>query len=273
LAGTQNCRFSNIVSHSGGLPGYGSQMRWLPEYGVGIVALANGTYAGPGRAVNEALEALAGTGALNPRQPQPGADVLRVKSVIDGLLNRWSDADLQGVAAMNLFLDRSLERRRREFDSVREKVGICHAEAPIVAENAMRGTWLLACDRGQVKLNVTLAPTLPPTVQHLEATAIVAPSPGLAAAIETLVKVINQNERIPENRLSLSAPSDLSAQVDASRVYGQCSSTGLTAGGPDAGVAQLKCERGNLDVRLAVDSAGLITALRIGPAAGEVCVP
>ena len=51
-------------------------MQWLPDYGVGVIALANGTYAGPGRAVNEALEALAKTGGLNPRAPQPGAELL-----------------------------------------------------------------------------------------------------------------------------------------------------------------------------------------------------
>ena len=32
------CQYPTIVAHSGGLPGFGSQMRWLPEYGVGIVA-------------------------------------------------------------------------------------------------------------------------------------------------------------------------------------------------------------------------------------------
>lgn len=41
---SQNCLFNHIVAHSGGLPGFGSQMRWLPEQGVGIVALGNLTY-------------------------------------------------------------------------------------------------------------------------------------------------------------------------------------------------------------------------------------
>ncbi len=33
------------VYHSGGYPGFGSHMRWHPASGLGIVALANGTYA------------------------------------------------------------------------------------------------------------------------------------------------------------------------------------------------------------------------------------
>ena len=38
-------RFGHIAGHSGGLPGYGSNMRWLPGRRVGAVALANSTYA------------------------------------------------------------------------------------------------------------------------------------------------------------------------------------------------------------------------------------
>jgi CubicO group peptidase (beta-lactamase class C family) len=33
-----DCNFAHIVAHSGGLPGFGSLMRWLPEHGVGIIA-------------------------------------------------------------------------------------------------------------------------------------------------------------------------------------------------------------------------------------------
>ena len=35
-----DCRFDHIVSHGGGLPGFGSYMQWLPEYGVGMFAMA-----------------------------------------------------------------------------------------------------------------------------------------------------------------------------------------------------------------------------------------
>jgi CubicO group peptidase (beta-lactamase class C family) len=43
---SQTCDFRYSVGHSGGLPGFGSQMSWLPEYGVGIVAFGNLTYTG-----------------------------------------------------------------------------------------------------------------------------------------------------------------------------------------------------------------------------------
>ena len=44
----QTCDFRQIVAHSGGLPGFGSHMRWLPDYGVGVIAVGNLTLrAGP----------------------------------------------------------------------------------------------------------------------------------------------------------------------------------------------------------------------------------
>src|SRR5262249_55755620 len=35
-----DCRFERIVAHGGGLPGFGSYMEWLPDYGVGLFAMA-----------------------------------------------------------------------------------------------------------------------------------------------------------------------------------------------------------------------------------------
>lgn len=273
LGSAQTCRFAHSVSHGGGLPGYGSQMRWLPEYGVGIVALANLTYAGPGRAVNDSFEALARTGALNPRVPQPGAELLKAKAAVDGLIGQWSDAGLQKIAAMNLLLDRSLDRRRKEFETLREKHGVCRAESPIEAENALRGRWTLACESGRIKVSITLAPTLPPAIQHLETSSVLPPAPGFTRVADSLLRSINQGERLSESLVSLSAPPDVAGQMEASRAYGSCAPGELISGGGESGTLRLNCERGNLDMRLTVDAAGLLTGLRIAPASGEVCVP
>ena len=44
--------FGRVVSHSGGYPGFGSNMRWHPATGLAVIALGNGTYSpmhSPGR--------------------------------------------------------------------------------------------------------------------------------------------------------------------------------------------------------------------------------
>ena len=124
-----------------------------------------------------------------------------------------------------------------------------------------------------MRLSVTLAPTLPPTVQYLEASSILPPSAGFNAVAVALVRAINQGEAMSESMVSLSAPADAAAQIGASRAYGSCAAGDLVDGGPDSGTLRLNCEKGRLDVRLTVDAAGLMTGLRIAPAAGQVCVP
>ena len=66
---THDLRFGYVVGHPGGLPGFGSFMRWLPERGVGVVALGNLTYAPLDLATLECLELLDDLGALPPQAP------------------------------------------------------------------------------------------------------------------------------------------------------------------------------------------------------------
>ena len=50
--------FGRIVSHSGGYPGFGSNMRWHPASGTGVIALGNGTYAAMTPLATQLLEAV-----------------------------------------------------------------------------------------------------------------------------------------------------------------------------------------------------------------------
>jgi CubicO group peptidase (beta-lactamase class C family) len=164
---SQTCAFRHVVAHSGGLPGFGSLMRWLPEHGVGIVAMGNLTYTGWGGVSTRAFEALARTGALQPRVPQPSPALLEARESVTRLVDRWDDRLADRIAAVNLFLDQSKDRRRREIEGLRTKVGACRADGAFDVENALRGTWTLKCDRGALRVGITLAPTMPPLVQFL----------------------------------------------------------------------------------------------------------
>ena len=61
---TSDCRFEQIVAHGGGLPGFGSYMAWLPDYGVGMFAMATLTYSGPSEPISQAWDAMLKTGGL-----------------------------------------------------------------------------------------------------------------------------------------------------------------------------------------------------------------
>jgi CubicO group peptidase (beta-lactamase class C family) len=176
---SQTCTYRHVVAHSGGLPGFGSIMRWLPEYGVGIIAFGNLTYTSWGRVVGNAFELLAKTGGLQPRMPQPSAALVGARDAVSQLVMRWDDQLADRLAAENLFRDRSKDRRRAELAALRLKYGPC-TPAPgfDVVENALRGQWTMRCERGNLQAAITLAPTTPPRVQSLE----VRPAPATPPA-------------------------------------------------------------------------------------------
>ena len=172
---TQTCQFGAMVAHGGGLPGYGSLMQWLPDYGVGIIAFGNVTYTGWSRVVGEAIDRLDRTGGLRPREIRPSPALVSARDAVSKLVVRWDDELAEKIAAENLFLDRSKDRRRKEIDDLVAKVGACSAPDKFdVVENALRGQWTMSCERGRLEVAITLAPTMPPTVQFL----VVRPAPA-----------------------------------------------------------------------------------------------
>lgn len=180
----QNCDFRTAVSHTGGLPGYGSIMKWLPEHGVGIIALGSLTYTPWTPVIDQALELLRRTGGLEPREPQPAPVLLARRAQVTSLVNAWSAPLADSLAAMNLFRDESAERRAAQLAQVRDAAGgSCAEEGPFVVENALRGAWRLRCARGDLVVRITLAPTEPAAVQFLSVAPIareasLAPAPA-----------------------------------------------------------------------------------------------
>jgi CubicO group peptidase (beta-lactamase class C family) len=165
----QTCDYRISVSHTGGLPGFGSLMRWLPEHGVGIVALGNLTYTSWGTVSEQALELLAKTGAMLPREPQPAPVLLARRDQVTRLVRNWNDALADSLAAMNLYLDESKPRRRAALAKlVSDAGGDCRPEGALVALNALRGSWRLRCATGDLRATITLAPTEPAGVQFLQ---------------------------------------------------------------------------------------------------------
>ena len=175
---SQTCSFRHIVAHTGGLPGFGSIMQWLPDYGVGIIAFGNLTYTSWGRPTAAAFEALAKTGALQPRMPAPSEALAQARDAVSRLIVKWDDRVADDIAAENLFLDVARERRRAEIDALHATYGACAPGSGFdVVENALRGRWTMSCEKGKLAVAITLAPTQPPRVQFLSVRAAPAEAP------------------------------------------------------------------------------------------------
>jgi CubicO group peptidase (beta-lactamase class C family) len=178
-----DCRFEHIVGHGGGLPGFGSYMMWLPDYGVGLFAMANLTYSGPSEPISRALDAMSKTGGLQKRELPPSPMLAEAREHIFKLWKSWDDKEAKEIASMNLFLDAPVAERRSEIAKLRDQVGECVSAGPMEAENWLRGQFNLTCQKGIVGVFFTMSPTQPPKVQHLafrkidsEAVRLVAPT-------------------------------------------------------------------------------------------------
>ncbi|BDC48408.1 hypothetical protein F183_A07240 [Bryobacterales bacterium F-183] len=184
LGVSQDCRFGHIVGHGGGLPGFGSYMMWLPEYGVGMIAMTNLTYSGPSQALSEAFDVLLRTGALQPRVLPPAPVLTSTRNAIADLWNNWDDKKLEKIAANNLLMDLSVADRREDMETVRKQVGTCRTPSEVVPENLLRGAFRMGCEKGEVEVVFTLAPTNPPTIQFLNFRPIVMPTAAMKAVLD-----------------------------------------------------------------------------------------
>lgn len=255
---SQDCRYDHIVGHGGGLPGYGSLMQWLPEYGVGLIAMANTTYTGWGGVFRDALTALEATGGLERRRVQPSPALLDAQAQVTRLVTAWDDALAKQLAADNLFLDQPIERRREAVARLNERHGACRKAGPIDAENALRGSWRIDCERGWLQVGITLAPTMPPRVQMLSVRGVMPPQPPLQSAIDTVVASIGT-----WNREALAAI--VSPQVDLEKVerqaalarlqYGACKPGETMVGDGTRALFELSCEHGTLWGDVVLDTA------------------
>jgi hypothetical protein len=139
----------------------------LPDYGVGVFAFANRTYAGPSGPVWDAAVALHKAGLLKPRA-LPVSDALAAAyraaaaAYVRGSITAAGDR-----LAMNVLLDRSAEGWSRDLERLRKQVGACETTAPIRPNGALSGEFTWTCAHGRVKGSLLLAPTRPPTIQEL----------------------------------------------------------------------------------------------------------
>lgn len=160
----------HVVHHSGGYPGYGSHMRWHPETGLGVIALANGTYAGPAVAARDALRLL-----VTAERTVAVSEVVTPELVaaVTGTLTA-DDPYAGDLYTSNVAQDVPLAVRRRKLGEALGRVG--EPTGPATAPRTQGlGTahWSVPAERGRLDVTVKVAPTATqPAVQSLEVVAV-----------------------------------------------------------------------------------------------------
>jgi CubicO group peptidase (beta-lactamase class C family) len=172
LRWSKDCEGRTGIGHTGGLPGFGSQWQILPEYSIGIIAHANRTYAGMATINTAVLDTVIALAGLKPL-PLAVSNVLKQrKEQLVKLLPGWQHAEQSGIFAENFFPDRSVSHRRKELDALLAKSGTITGSTEMVAENQLRGTFMLKCTSGNIKVYFTLSPENPALIQQLDFSAV-----------------------------------------------------------------------------------------------------
>ena len=200
-------RHGTLVGHSGGYPGFGSHMRWHPATGLGVVVLANGTYAPAYALAEQMLDAVLAARAAEGRAVRPGVTVRgpapapgrpwpateAAAADVERLLASWDDDLARRLFAPNVDLDEPLTVRRRRIEAVRELVGPLSPDptAPVEHASPAHRSWWLRGPGGRVRVDIRLTPQRPPLVQTLVVTAVPAPSAALRRAVAAVRWALN----------------------------------------------------------------------------------
>jgi len=277
LGVSDDCRFGHVVGHGGGLPGYGSLMRWLPEYGVGLIGMSNQTYQGFNNLFNDVLSALHHTGALQPRGVQPSQALLKAQADVSQLIVKWDDNLANQIAADNLFLDVAADVRSSRWKALAEQHGTCRPASSIKPENALRGEWRMTCDRGWLDVFITLAPTMPPKVQLININPVLPPDGEMTKTADTIVKMLGAWDAKAVE--AIAAPAfdieKMRRQVAAAAAWGSCKvGEPLSGNGARNSSIRLVCDNGPIAARIALDPAThRLTSLDLVPLREQRCVP
>lgn len=168
LGWLRDCEGRVYIGHSGGLPGFGSQWRVMPDYGIGVVAFGNVTYASLGNVNLQVLDLMVREAGLKPRQ-LPVSDILaKRKAEILKVIPSWETGEKSGIFAENFFPDHPIDLLKKQYAALWAKAGKIVEVRELVPENQLRGRFLLVGEKIDIEVYFTLSPENPPLIQQLD---------------------------------------------------------------------------------------------------------
>ena len=164
LGWRKDCEDRVYVGHSGGLPGFGSIWRILPDYNIGIIAFANVTYAHFPEI--QLLDTIVSMAKLKPT-PLPVSAILKQrKNELIKLLPDWKNAEAANIFADNFFMDYFPETLRKEATAIFKNAGKIIKIHELIPENNLRGSFIMEGENSNIEISFTLTPENPPMIQE-----------------------------------------------------------------------------------------------------------
>jgi hypothetical protein len=277
-------RIGRIVSHSGGYPGFGSNMRWHAASGLGVIALTNHRYGPATLLARDMLNELVRSEAAPIRRVRPNAATDAARDAVEALVREWDDERAAELFAMNVDLDEPVAERKRFVRSLRERHGALRRDPsePVESLTSHHASWWLLGQRGRVRLEILLSPELPPKVQTFAVTSVPEPPGRLLETAATIVAAMGAPASGPvvidwPAAIPVSQAVDLAAVVRSMRAtearFGPISLGPAIAGdGESRATWRLRSARGHVDLSLELDpnvdcvsSVALVPAKQVPP--------
>jgi serine-type D-Ala-D-Ala carboxypeptidase/endopeptidase len=262
----QDPALGRIVHHPGGYPGFGSHMRWHPATGIGVVAMANSTYATPYPLTVRLLEAAvrqekAASGPALAPHAGPWPETVAARDAVNRLLRNWDDAEADRLFTPNVAQDVPYSARRRAIERIRERLGKFgdDPDRPVEYVSPAHCRWWLAGDGGATQAQILLSPELPPRVQALSLAVPPAPGSPLADALTRVIGWLNGGPPVPGGE-------GFDSALAMRRIRSAAAWAGTCRPGP------CRAGDGNLSVTVGVtgEHASFTLAIAIDPATGQL---
>jgi CubicO group peptidase (beta-lactamase class C family) len=277
-----------VVSHGGGYPGFGSNMRWHPATGTGVIALGNGTYAAMMALTTRMLDmilgrldppaqgygtALAPAGTSGHHRAGPWPETLAARDAASALLQSWDDAAAARLFSPNVAQDVPFEERRQAVALIRERIGAFRdddSRRP-QSDTPAHCRWWLAGERGVVQAQIQLNPERPARVQSLAVAVPPAAGTPLGRTLDAVLAWLNRNDPAWPASIPVAGTVDAGLLARRFRVAtawaGECRLGAFKAGDGIASVSvELVGEHAALALVLVVDPAsGLLRQADIAP--------
>jgi CubicO group peptidase (beta-lactamase class C family) len=275
--------FGDIVQHSGGYPGFGSNMRWHPATGLGVVVLANGTYAPAGALASKLLGALLTEAATSaptmsgclmsgpvPAPAGPWPETLAARDAVDGLLQNWDDEVARRLFAPNVSLDQPMAERQADITVLRQRIGRFERNAarPAECDSPARCRWWLTGPGLTVAVQIQLAPLRRAMVQQLTVAIPPAPDSPLGRALAALTTALAVGAPDWPSGLAVGGglrTGDVLRQLRTAATWaGRCELDSYLAGdGSSSVTARLAGPTGRIELALQVDGSGQLARCEI----------
>lgn len=159
-----------VVGHSGGLPGYGSNMRWTPGGAIGVIALSNVTYAPMPELAARIHDLAAEQGVVSPDVRPVTPPLAELANALLRVLDAWAAGErvdreqLDRVFADNVGPDDAFDRRAARA----KELGALTATRVVAVSDAAADLWCTTADGRSVVIEFELAPNLPTRIQSFE---------------------------------------------------------------------------------------------------------